>query len=359
MAVGIKCDPGKIFYRKGLCVVPDVLYGIGFHWENRMDFVLSGEVRIMDDGTGIINRLPVEDYLASVISSEMNPEAPVEFLKAHSIISRSWVLGKITGCHIRGRSGEECSGNRMIRWEDSESHAGFDVCADDHCQRYQGVDAVSDAVREAVDSTRGIVIADSFGNIADARFSKCCGGQTELFSTCWQDDDYSYLRHIHDPYCDPERYSADERIGILSKVLKKYDLSGDYYSWREEISPEGVSARMNDLYGIDPGKITDIMPLARGASGRIRELLICGTNGEYTVGKELPIRRILSPSTLRSSWCEIEKCADGTFVAEGRGWGHGVGLCQTGAAFMAHEGKSYGEILSFYYPDTVLRKLYR
>lgn len=333
--------------------------GRGFHWKRGIRIVLPGDITTDRERGIIINSVPVEKYLECVVGSEMNPEAPIEFLKAHAIVSRSWALHKTLHQQENG-----LPDSPLESWEDTADHSGegFDVCNDDHCQRYQGLQPLSDAAREAIGATRGRALLDSDGNLADARFSKCCGGKTEIFSTCWQEKDFPYLVSQEDPWCDLSRIYPEERTHLLSTILKPYDLdrTPEEYVWDEweaEISAETLRERVLATYGRDLGTIIRIEDSRRGPSGRIRNLRIIGENGELTVGKELPIRRLLSPDCLMSSNFTATT-EDGKIRLRGRGWGHGVGLCQIGAAAMAHEGASCEEILQFYYPATKLKRLY-
>ena len=337
----------------------DVTIGKDFHWERKQTQVFCGTLRLVVEADKIvaINELPVERYLTSVISSEMSATASLEFLKAHAVISRSWLLAQMekrkqqekgtTGFFSFVKKDDE-----LIRWYDREDHVIFDVCADDHCQRYQGITNKSRATAEqAVAETRGQIL--TYGNeICDARFSKCCGGETEEFQYCWEDSPKPYLVSFHDPYCD----THDEHI--LSQVLNDYDQeTPDFYRWTVEYTQEQLSELVNRKLKDDFGEITDLIPVARGKSGRIWKLKIVGTKKTFTIGKELEIRRALSETHLYSSAFEVEK-RDGKFILHGSGWGHGVGLCQIGAAVMGEQGKTYDEILLFYYRNAKIQKLY-
>ena len=242
------------------------------------------------------------------------------------------------------------SEDSIIRWYDSEAHVGFDVCADDHCQRYQGITRQSNPqVVEAIEATRGLVLTYE-GRICDARFSKCCGGTTEVFESCWENIRHPYLVAKEDPYCN----TKDKRI--LSQVLNNYDQETvDFYRWEVTYTTDELSELVKRKSGIDFGRILDLVPMERGASGRIITLKIIGEKRTLTVGKELEIRKWLSESHLYSSAFEVEKAADG-FTLHGKGWGHGVGLCQIGAAVMGDQGIPYDEILTFYYPHAELTK---
>ena len=311
-----------------------VTIGIDFHWERRVDQRFAGSLKFIVEGESIraVNTVGLEDYLLSVISSEMKATAGLELLKAHAIISRSWVLT-------------------------NHPHTGFDICADDHCQRYQGKTmAVGANVRRAIDETWGQVLCYG-GDICDTRYSKCCGGRTERFSTCWEDRDFPYLQPVDDipegggaPFCD----TRDPEI--LRQVLNDYDReSPDFFAWQVRYTRAELSDLVRSRTGIDFGEIRELNPLERGASGRIKTLEITGTKERRVLGKELAIRRALSPSHLKSSNFEARWEGD-TLVLDGRGWGHGVGLCQIGAAVMAHEGYTCRQILRHYYPGTEIER---
>jgi SpoIID/LytB domain protein len=337
----------------------DVTIGVNFHWERKETQVFSGTLRLVVESDKIvaINELPVERYLTSVISSEMSATASKEFLKAHAVISRSWLLAQMekrkqldngsTGFFSFIKKDDE-----LIRWYDREDHTLFDVCADDHCQRYQGITKQSSpVVEEAIHETRGQVLTYD-DEICDARFSKCCGGQTEEFQYCWEDTPKPYLVSFHDPYCN----TNDKHV--LSQVLNDYDQeTPDFYRWTVEYSQEQLSELVNRKLKDDFGTITDLIPLERGKSGRIWKLKIVGTKKSFTIGKELEIRRALSETHLLSSAFEVEKSGD-KFILHGSGWGHGVGLCQIGAAVMGEQGKPYDEILLFYYRNAQIHRLY-
>ena len=338
----------------------DVVIGIGFHWERKEEQTFCGALLLkMEEGqVRAVNVVSVETYLTSVISSEMSANASLELLKAHAVISRSWLLVMMdnrqqttdnrrqttVNCH------EQLREDSIIRWYDSEAHVGFDVCADDHCQRYQGITRQSNPqVVEAIEATRGLVLTYE-GKICDARFSKCCGGMTEVFESCWENIRHPYLVAKEDPYCN----TKDKRI--LSQVLNNYDQETvDFYRWEVTYTTDELSELVKRKSGIDFGRILDLVPLKRGASGRIIILKIIGEKRTLTIGKELEIRKWLGESHLYSSAFEVEKTADG-FTLHGKGWGHGVGLCQIGAAVMGDQGIPYDEILTFYYPHAELTK---
>lgn len=370
-------------------LVHDVLIGIDFHWERRQDQEFRGSLHLRPDPAGrltVINKVPVESYLESVISSEMSEHSHPELLKAHAIISRSWLLAQIApwrkspaGAN-RIQPDARASGE-LIRWYDRENHAGFDVCADDHCQRYQGITrAVSNNAADAVRSTRGMVLI-SDDQLCDARFSKSCGGMTEGFSAAWADDDFSYLQVAYDGESFPEGYSlpltreehAERWIrnappafcntadpGILGRILPDFDQeTRDFYRWRITLGQEELQNLLRRKVGVDLGFIRQLRPLERGGSGRIIRLRIEGDRGSLVLGKELEIRRALSASHLYSSAFVIDSAPDGSsFALTGAGWGHGVGLCQIGAALMAEKGYAFQSILEHYYRGSLLFGLY-
>lgn len=497
---------GKIEFRpasaESTFTLHRVKIGINFHWEREEDQMFSGGLTILptEEGLTAINSVPVEDYLLSVISSEMNGDAPEEFLKAHAVISRSWLLARPTlgggdsetangtANACKGHSvehsvsgglpdsvvdcSEEHSDNgpeRIIRWYDREDHTLFDVCADDHCQRYQGLLRAGNAnIRLAVEATRGLVLTDGpDGSICDTRFSKCCGGVSERFSACWADEDFPYLQAIRDNAAkdsissagsvpdlsdeqtarnwilsSPEAFCNTSDPDLLSTVLNSYDQeTADFYRWKEEYTQAGLSDLLRRRSGIDFGDVLELRPLKRGASGRIIELLIRGTLRTVIVGKELEIRRWLSESHLYSSAfvvdtnygqgpCISETVTTGVnpvggpvgepvtkqtsvpnitgaartaetaaaetgrtsassdaadtrpdntdthivdthvsseihpdpvpvrFILHGAGWGHGVGLCQIGAAAMSARGGTFDRILAHYFRGSCLTRLY-
>ena len=364
-------------------VLHGVTIGVNFHWERKEDQKFAGELKIIVDRGMLtaINIVGVEDYLLSVISSEMSATASEEFLKAHAVISRSWVMAQIAAsrkeqekvvpegvhdvpslisdldCRLHHESKETDNDVReYVKWYDHEDHTKFDVCADDHCQRYQGLTrATGETVRKAIDSTWGQVLTYE-GELCDARFSKCCGGKMERFSVCWENKDFGYLQ----PLPDTEGQKADGKCfcdtqdkAILGQVLNNYDQETvDFFRWTQEYGIDELSELVARRSGTDLGKILHMEALERGESGRIYKLKITGTQKTLILGKELEIRKILSESHLKSSAFDVEM-TDGRIILHGKGWGHGVGLCQIGAAVMASQGYAYQEILEHYYPGTV------
>ena len=335
-----------------------VTIGVDFHWERKLTGKFAGSLKFIVEGDNVVavNVIGVEDYLLSVISSEMKPTAPLEYLKAHAVISRTWVMKQIAR-RKDGGNVVQCPEDRLEdgilhieRWFDTNDHKAFDVCADDHCQRYQGLtSAIGENARKAVDETWGEVL-EYEGSLCDARFSKCCGGITEEFGTCWADENHPYLKSVPDPYCDTD----DEEI--LRMVLNDYDLeTRDFYRWQVRYTRAELSDLICRRSGHDIGMLKELKPLRRGPSGRIFELLIIGSRMSMSVGKELMIRRFLSESHLKSSAFTVSVEPGGTeaedmIVLNGSGWGHGVGFCQIGAAVMAFRGNDYRTILSHYYP---------
>ena len=383
--------------------VEDVTIGVDFHWQRReaQQFQGAVSIRATAEGLTIVNELPLESYLVSVISSEMSASCPGELLRAHAVVSRSWLLAQLsqekssraaprspgssasTSVESGGQDSEESA--EIVRWYDRESHSGFDVCADDHCQRYQGISkAFSAEAFEAVRATRGKAVV--WGNeICDTRYSKSCGGMTEVYRAAWEEREVPYLTALYDgtdavgdyqlPLTEeanatawirgkpPAFCEADSRE-LLSRILPGFDQeTSDFYRWRVTYSAEELRSIIESRLGIDVGRVQSIAALERGQSGRIVRLKIVGDRRSVTIGKELEIRRALSRSHLYSSAFVVDTEAgdDGRpvrFILTGAGWGHGVGLCQIGAAVMADRGFTHEEILLHYFPGTDLVALY-
>lgn len=370
----------------------DAVIGINFHWERKENQQFQGHLKLIveNDKITAINIVLLEDYLLSVISSEMSATSSEELLKAHAVISRSWLLAQIE----KNRSLETTDksyqtsfedGNEIIRWWDREDHINFDVCADDHCQRYQGVTKQSTPlVTDVIGETFGQVMMYD-GAICDTRFYKCCGGFMETFENVWEPTPHPYLVGKADSknvsFETPDLTNEDEATEwiktspvafcnttdarILKQVLNDYDQeTSDFYRWTVEYSQEELSALIKKRSGIDYGDIIEIVPIERGTSGRIIRLKIIGTERIMTIGKELEIRRTLSESHLYSSAFVVETSDEnedgipGKFTFFGAGWGHGVGLCQIGAAVMADKGYKYEEILEHYYPGAGIESRY-
>ena len=370
----------------------DVTIGVNFHWERKETQRFKGALRLIVEHGKItpVNILGVEDYLLSVISSEMSATASLELLKAHAVISRSWLLAQIDKNKRIEMSGEkyvaaENVEGEMIKWYDREDHVNFDVCADDHCQRYQGITRASTPqVAKAIEATRGQVLMDG-DNLCDARFSKCCGGVYEEFENCWEPVHYNYLVARCDGVNEldfpnltveknaqewilsrPEAHCNTADAEILSQVLNNYDQeTTDFYRWTVTYTQDEITKLVKERSGMDYGNIVDLEPIARGTSGRLYKLKIVGTKKTLIIGKELEIRRTLSPSHLYSSAFVVEKGekdANGlpsTFTLKGAGWGHGVGLCQIGAAVMGAKGYNYEQILLHYFIDAQIKELYK
>jgi stage II sporulation protein D len=381
-SAGTLYTPGRYRFASGATLTPsdeassafaldDMTIGIGFHWERRERQVFHGALRILKraEGLTVVNDVGLEEYVTSVISSEMSASCPLELLKAHAVISRSWLLfPRRTASGSGPGNSSSVTPHEIVRWYGREAHADFDVCPDDHCQRYQGITkAFSDSASAAVHATRGEFLVFE-GEVCDARFSKCCGGLTEQYATAWDDRDIPYLISLYDGpspswqgtpesliAADVPAYCNTRDTRLLARILPGFDQeTRDFYRWRVEYSADELRELIRARLNLDLGPIRDLQPLARGPSGRIYRLKITGENDYVVIGKELEIRRALSQSHLYSSAFIVEK-RDGRFVLRGAGWGHGVGLCQIGAAVMADQGKNYQEILVHYYPGTALQ----
>ncbi len=366
--------------------IKDVVIGINFHWERKEDQEFQGALKLIveNDTITAINIISVEDYLTSVISSEMSATASLELLKAHAVISRSWLLAQIEKNREIIAQEEKYTTfieteDERIRWYDREDHVNFDVCADDHCQRYQGITRANsniDIVKQAIEETRGQVLK-SENKICDARFSKCCGGIVEEFQNCWEDTKFPYLVKLRDDdstkdipdltqeqesikwiHTRPSAFCNTQDKKVLSQVLNNYDQeTTDFYRWQVLYTQTELSELAYRRSGIDFGTIQELIPIERGTSGRLIKLKIVGSKKTMTIGKELEIRRTLSESHLYSSAFTVDK-KDDQFILTGAGWGHGVGLCQIGAAVMGEKGYQYNQILLHYYIDATIEKLY-
>ena len=391
----------------------DVVIGVNFHWERKEDQMFEGSLKFIVENGQVcpINILGVEDYLTSVISSEMSATANMQLLKAHAVISRSWLLAQIEhsdkekqpSCTLKENPEHNCE--ELIKWYDRDDHNNFDVCADDHCQRYQGLTRAStEAVKQAIDETWGEILSYE-GAICDARFYKCCGGMLEEFENAWDDTHHDYLEVVRDSedsaqteaktgkygkdaatildlrdegnavawiHSSPDAFCNTTDAKILGQVLNNYDQeTADFYRWKVKYTQEEISSLVNTKSGYDFGQILDLVPVERGTSGRLIRLKIVGTKKTMIIGKELEIRRILSPSHLYSSAFvayrldekgktlkpDAEEVPAG-FELIGAGWGHGVGLCQIGAAVMGAKGYAYDAILRHYYPHAEILKKY-
>ncbi|VAW16449.1 Amidase enhancer [hydrothermal vent metagenome] len=370
----------------------DVTIGVNFHWEQKENQRFQGALKLIIEQGKItaINILSLEDYLISVISSEMKATSSLELLKSHAIISRSWLIAQIekqeslVGANKGYESTFESEGE-FIRWYDREDHKDFHVCADDHCQRYQGTTRSNKpGVVKAVNQTRGVILSYN-GQICDARFSKCCGGVAELFENCWEPVNHPYLTKVIDNPEPPKGFDLNLEVEgnaerwmlnspdafcntndeeVLKQVLNEYDRTAkDFYRWKVEYTQGELSHLILKRSGYDFGQITDLTPVERGVSGRLIKLKVVGSKKTLIIGKELEIRRWLSESHLYSSAFVVEKKGiengvPGKFILHGAGWGHGVGLCQIGAAVMGHKGYRYDDILHHYFKDVSLEKRY-
>ena len=380
-------EPGATF------IIRDVTIGIDFHWQRKQDQQFQGALRLKLEAGGrltVINEVPVESYLVGVISSEMSASAHPELLKAHSVISRSWLLAQMKPWKKERRKPSFAlqtidGGKKVIRWYDQESHADFDVCADDHCQRYQGMaKATSPTVYEAVNATSGQVLTFD-EELCDARFSKSCGGMTESYDAAWEDARFPYLAVSYDgeefpagfdlPLTDeanaerwirnsPPAFCNTADTSILGKILPNFDQeTTDFYRWRMTLTQDELRKLLRAKLGVDFGAVHKMEAVERGDSGRIVQLRVVGERETMIIGKELEIRRALSPSHLYSSAFVVESeggdgGAPAAFTLIGAGWGHGVGLCQIGAALMAERGYDFRRILEHYYRGARLYGLY-
>jgi len=371
-----------------------VTIGVSFHWKRQEDQTFKGALHLIVEHGRLtpINVLSVEDYLLSVISSEMSANASLELLKAHAVISRSWLLAQIhteetvkTAMHHHDAQGSMMdTPQELVKWWDRDDHVNFDVCADDHCQRYQGITrATTDKVQRAISATWGQVLMHG-GALCDARFSKSCGGVMEEFENCWEPQHHDYLAARRDGVDEdafpdltrednaaewilstPSAFCNTSDPEILSQVLNDYDQeTTDFYRWKVEYTQDELAALIHERTGIDFGRIRDLQPVARGTSGRLYRLRIVGEKRERIIGKELAIRYALSPSCLYSSAFVVEKHDVGDdgypakVVLRGAGWGHGVGLCQIGAAVMGARGYDYKQILLHYFAGATIERRY-
>jgi peptidoglycan hydrolase-like amidase len=382
---------------EGSFTLCDVTIGVSFHWRRKEDQTFRGSLKlIMENGlVTAINVVPVEDYLTSVISSEMSAKASLELLKAHAVISRSWLLAQIQHKPAEKATNDSVmsdlqpdlgtgDGDETIKWWDRDDHVNYDVCADDHCQRYQGITRASTpTVEQAIQATWGEVLVHG-GELCDARFSKSCGGVMEEFENCWQDEHHDYLEARRDGedetdfpdltreataeewiLTSPKAFCNTHDPAILSQVLNDYDQeTTDFYRWRVEYTQEQLADLIKRRTGVDYGRIRDLQPVARGTSGRLYKMKIVGEKCSRVIGKELAIRYALSETALYSSAFVVERHdidADGypaKFVLRGAGWGHGVGLCQIGAAVMGAKGYNYRQILLHYFVGAKIEKKY-
>lgn len=373
-------------------LLKEVVIGVDFHWERKEKQRFTGTLKLIieDENITAVNILPIEKYLVSVISSEMSAKCSLELLKAHAIVSRSWLLANIQKSKSLEKSKSEfnksyLTDTELIKWYDREDHHNFDVCADDHCQRYQGITKIfTDIAKKAGEQTAGIVLTYD-NQICDARYSKSCGGVSESFENVWEPCKLPYLTNIVDYKFDPDNFNldfsnesnavkwiagipssfcntTDEKI--LAQILPDFDQeTKDFFRWKVEYTQEELSNIIKGKSGIDFGQIIDLLPIERGNSARLIKLKIVGTNKTLIIGKELEIRRTLSPSHLYSSAFfvekkEIQENIPNKFILHGAGWGHGVGLCQIGAAVMASEGYKFDEILLHYFKDAEVKKIY-
>ncbi len=373
-------------------VLENVIIGVHFHWERaeKQSFRGSLQLYISEGKIYAINHIKIEEYLISVVSSEMSARSHIEMLKAHAIVSRGWLMAQIEKSKKLKKTLQSPermirTDDKLIRFWDREDHEFFDVCADDHCQRYQGITRIfTNVAKRAVEETRGLVLMHG-DEYCDARFSKACGGISEAFENVWENTHFDYLEAIVDYKFEPGDFDIDftkeqnavkwikgnppafcntNDKRILSQVLNNYDQETiDFYRWKVEYTQEELQKLIQKKTGIDFGEILDLVPLKRGKSARIYEMKIVGTKKEFIIGKELEIRRALSESHLYSSAFIVEKQemagnVPQRFKLTGAGWGHGVGMCQIGAAVMAEKNYLFDEILAHYYKHSALKRAY-
>jgi stage II sporulation protein D len=379
-------------YEVDSIIIRDVIIGVKFHWERKEHQQFRGSLKIIAEGDKLtaVNILPIEQYLLSVISSEMSATSNDNLLDAHAIVSRSWLLAQIEKSREIRKEGKKYQAlhqtdDELIRWYDREDHTLYDVCADDHCQRYQGVTkAHTEAVAKSMEKTRGIVLKYK-DRICDTRYSKSCGGLTESFENAWEPAKHPYLSSIVDHIDELPAYNKDfsdeenaeiwirakppafcntADASILSQVLLDYDReTSDFFRWRVNYTQKEIASLIREKTGFDFGDILDLIPIERGHSARLVKLKIVGSKKIFTIGKDLEIRRTLSPSHLYSSAIIVDKLdiVNGVpqkFVLTGAGWGHGVGLCQIGAAVMGAQGYTYERILMHYFRGAEILKIY-
>jgi len=372
-------------------LIRDVIIGIDFHWQRKEKQRFNHSLKLIREGNKVvaINILPLENYIVSVISSEMSAKSSLQSLKSLSVVSRSWVLAQLEKRNVEKAVENNLSihqpEDELIRWYDREQHKNFDVCADDHCQRFQGITKVTtENAKKAVLQTRGIVLL-SKSKICDTRYSKSCGGITEDFENVWETVRVPYLTSVIDYKYEPENFNIDfsnetnakkwitgnpqcfcntsDKV-ILSQILIDYDQeTTNFFRWFVEYTQNELAAIIKDKIGIDFGYILDFIPVERGSSSRLIKLRIVGTKKSLTVGKELEIRRILSKNHLYSSAFIVDKIIGKNdipekFILHGAGWGHGVGLCQIGGALMAEKGYQFDEILLHYFSNVTIIKIY-
>jgi SpoIID/LytB domain protein len=382
-------EPSDLEYES--FVLKDVIIGVKFHWERKEKQRFNYFLRIIKNGGLLtaINYLPIEAYLKSVISSEMSAKCSIDLLRSQAIVARSWLIAQLNKINKKSLLDPKLkpyqTDDELITWYDREAHKLFDVCADDHCQRFQGITKITtQTVGQAIEDTKGIVLVSN-NEICDTRFSKCCGGMTEAYENVWEPVSYMYLMPVVDYKFEPDNMDLslkDEKNAIkwiktnvqafcntndpkiLNQILIDYDqTTKDFFRWKVEYSQNELSNLLKQKTSIDFGEIIDLIPVERGYSSRLIKLRIVGTKKSLTIGKELEIRRILSKTHLYSSAFFIEKFniidnIPQKFVLYGAGWGHGVGLCQIGAAVMAELGYQFDEILNHYFPNTELKKIY-
>jgi SpoIID/LytB domain protein len=351
---------GPLFVAGSPVAVFDVPVGTGYHWEQKEDRTYPETMIFLLDVNGklaAVNAVPVETYLEGVVPSEMHPNFPEEALKAQAVAARSKALANLGLVH---------------------SADPFDFCSDVHCQVYGGLSKTAASANRAVKKTAGLVLWEG-GKIIDAVYGGVCGGHTEDVDKAWRTAPKRHLQGIADGPRQLKRYEPlDDESNVRSWIQDSppsycNTLTGSlpdalnytkkYFRWEVTLPQDELRSQIERRLGRNLGAVRDLIPISRGVSGRITKLKIVGTNGEQIVEGELNVRKCLSSTTLWSS-CFIVERKDGgsappeSFTLRGAGWGHGIGMCQTGAAIMALKGYGFDRILKHYYKNVRIKKLY-
>lgn len=346
-----------------------VIAGRGFHWAKHIEVKLAFklEFSVREGSLLVINEMPIEEYLACVATSEMSAECPESYIEAQTIVARSWMLANV---------------------EQKHTYLGFDVCNDDCCQRFQGVNNLTPHSKKAADNTRGQVLLYE-NEIVDARYSKSCGGVMEKFENLWENSPKDYMQNKSDShnefnvdltkeselktwvntvpksFCSPHYIKEEE----LHKYLGHVDEQSKYFRWKVETTQEELVENIKDKLDIDICFVLLLIPIKRAGSGRILELEISyldsnNIKNTLIIYKDYEVRRVLHKMFLYSSAMTIDAINENDskyptkFVLNGAGWGHGAGLCQIGGIGMSLAGYRTDEIVKHYYPGAELSKIY-